>query len=79
MQISKNACSEIISQHLHFYNTTRDSLFSLVRGNFIQVDVFYQEISYEEIQQNKGFECLSLLSEVINQEICIDSVDKSKI
>ena len=34
------------------------------RENFIQVDVFYQEISFEEIQQNKAFEFLSLLSEV---------------
>ncbi len=34
------------------------------RENFIQVDVFYQEISYEEIQQNQAFEFLSLLSEV---------------
>ena len=30
----------------------------------MQVDIFYQEISYEEIEQNIAFEFLSLLSEV---------------
>ena len=28
------------------------------------VDVFYQELSYEEIEQNVAFEFLSLLSEI---------------
>ena len=30
----------------------------------MQLDIFYQELSYEEIQQNIAFEFLSLLSEV---------------
>ena len=30
----------------------------------MQVDIFYQEISYEEIEQNIAFEFLSLLSEI---------------
>ena len=30
----------------------------------MQVDIFYQELSYEEIQQNIAFEFLSLLSEI---------------
>ena len=30
----------------------------------MQVDIFYQEISFEEIEQNIAFEFLSLLSEV---------------
>ena len=30
----------------------------------MQVDIFYQELSYEEIEQNIAFEFLSLLSEV---------------
>ena len=34
------------------------------RNNFIQVDIFYQELSYEEIEQNIAFEFLSLLSEI---------------
>lgn len=34
------------------------------RDNFIQVDIFYQELSYEEIEENKAFEFLSLLSEI---------------
>ena len=28
------------------------------------VDIFYEELSYEEIQQNVAFEFLSLLSEI---------------
>ncbi len=36
----------------------------LCRENFLQVDIFYQEISYEAIEQNIAFEFLSLLSEV---------------
>ena len=28
------------------------------------VDIFYQELSYEEIEQNVAFEFLSLLSEI---------------
>ena len=43
-----------------------ENIFFSFRENFIKVDVFYQEISYEEIQQNKAFEFLSLLSEVSN-------------
>ena len=34
------------------------------RNNFVQVDIFYQELSYEEIQQNVAFEFLSLLGEI---------------
>ena len=34
------------------------------RENFMKVDIFYQELSYEEIEQNIAFEFLSLLSEV---------------
>ena len=34
------------------------------RENFVQVDIFYQELSYEEIKQNIAFEFLSLLSEI---------------
>ena len=34
------------------------------RDNFLQVDIFYQELSYEKIEQNIAFEFLSLLSEV---------------
>ena len=30
----------------------------------MQVDIFYQELSYEEIEQNMAFEFLSLLSEI---------------
>ena len=36
----------------------------IFRNNFIQVDIFYQELSYEEIEQNIAFEFLSLLSEI---------------
>ena len=39
-------------------------LFFICRDNFIQVDIFYQELSYEEIEENKAFEFLSLLSEI---------------
>ena len=34
------------------------------RENFIQVDIFYPELSYEEIEQNIAFEFLSLLGEI---------------
>ena len=34
------------------------------RENFLKVDIFYPELSYEEIEQNIAFEFLSLLSEV---------------
>ncbi len=34
------------------------------RNNFVQVDIFYQELSYEIIEQQKAFEFLSLLSEI---------------
>ena len=30
----------------------------------MQLDIFYQEISYEEIEQNIAFEFLSFLSEI---------------
>ena len=36
----------------------------IYRDNFIQLDIFYQELSYEEIEQNIAFEFLSLLSEI---------------
>lgn len=35
-----------------------------LRENFIQVDVFYPELRYEEIEQNVAFEFLSLLGEI---------------
>ena len=34
------------------------------RENFVQIDIFYQEISYEQIEQNIAFEFLSFLSEI---------------
>ncbi len=34
------------------------------RRNFLHLDVFYQEMRYEDIQQNKAFEFLGLLSDV---------------
>ena len=34
------------------------------RENFLQIDVFYKELSYEKIEQQKAFEFSSLLSEV---------------
>ena len=34
------------------------------RNNFLHVDIFYQDISYEEVNQNVAFGFLSLLSEV---------------
>ncbi len=36
----------------------------LFRNNFLQVDIFYQELSHRIIQQNVTFEFLSLLSEI---------------
>ena len=36
----------------------------IFRNNFIQVDIFYEELSYEEIEENIAFEFLSLLSEI---------------
>ena len=36
----------------------------ICRNNFIQVDIFYEELSYEEIEENIAFEFLSLLSEI---------------
>ena len=34
------------------------------RNNFLQMDIFYQELSYEEVQQNVAFAFLSLLGEI---------------
>ena len=39
-------------------------MFLYYRNNFLQVDIFYQELSYEEIEQNIAFEFLSLLGEI---------------
>ena len=39
-------------------------LFFHFRNNFIQVDIFYEELSYQRIEQNIAFEFLSLLSEI---------------
>ena len=36
----------------------------ICRKNFIQVDIFYEKLSYEEIEENIAFEFLSLLSEI---------------
>ena len=34
------------------------------RENFLHIDIFYQEISYQQIEQNIAFEFLSFLSEI---------------
>ena len=34
------------------------------RENFVQVDIFYQELSYEQLQENIAFDFPSLLSEI---------------
>ena len=36
----------------------------LFRENFMQVDIFYRELTYEVIEQHIAFEFLSLLSEI---------------
>ena len=41
-----------------------DPLLLYCRENFIHIDVFYQELNYEEIEENPAFEFLSLLSEI---------------
>lgn len=38
--------------------------FSFQRDNFLQVDIFYKQLSFEKVTQQKAFEFLSLLSEV---------------
>ncbi len=45
------------------FKISHDSFLTL-SDNFIQVDIFYQELSCEVIRQNKAFEFLSLLSEI---------------
>ena len=40
------------------------SIYIYFRKNFVQVDIFYQELSFKEIEQNIAFEFLSLLSEI---------------
>ena len=47
-----------------YADTTVFFSFLPTRNNFVQVDVFYQELSNEVIEQNIAFEFLSLLSEV---------------
>ncbi len=39
-------------------------LLSYHRNNFIHIDIFYKELSFERIKQNKAFEFLSLISEI---------------
>ena len=34
------------------------------RNNFIQLNIYYEELSYEKIEQKKSFEIESLFSEV---------------
>ena len=42
-----------------------ESLLSVYcRKNFLQLDIFYKELSYSKIQQKKAFEFGSLLGEV---------------
>ena len=40
---------------------SRDVRFS---GNFLQVDIFYKDLSYSRVEQQETFPFLSLLSEV---------------
>ena len=37
---------------------------SVVRQNYIKIDIFYKELSYESVQQQVSFAVLSLFSEV---------------
>ena len=37
---------------------------SFFRDNFLQVDIFYKEVNYEEITQSPSFGLISLFSEV---------------
>ncbi len=39
-------------------------MFSTCRTNFINVEIFYEALSNQVMEQNKAFEFLSLLSEV---------------
>ncbi len=41
-----------------------ESFFLYFRKNFLQVDIFYSELSYEVITQQKAFEFESLLGEI---------------
>ncbi len=38
--------------------------FAIYRKNFLLVDIFYQELAYQQIEQHPAFEFLSLLSEI---------------
>ncbi len=41
-----------------------DNRFLPFRANFLHLDIFYKELSYEVVEQTPAFELLSLLSEV---------------
>ena len=41
-----------------------NAAFTHYRKNFLQVDIFYKELTYEQITQQKAFELLSLFSEI---------------
>ena len=40
------------------------NLLYINRNNFIQLNIYYEELSYEKIEQKKSFEIESLFSEV---------------
>ena len=42
----------------------RQLFFCVDRKNFLELDVFYQDLSYEVIEQQRAFEFESLLGEI---------------
>ena len=55
-----------MSTHLYLKETNLTSQHEAVCSseNFLQVDIFYKDLSYERVEQQPSFPFLSLLSEV---------------
>ena len=54
-------------------------LITIYRENFLQLDVFFRELSYEHIQQQVAYSIFALLCEYINKNLCFSYYDKSSL
>lgn len=50
-----------IQPAINGYNQIIKSLFFFYRNNFLEVNIFYRQLSYEEITQHEAYDIFALL------------------
>ncbi|OWF41244.1 degenerin-like protein del-10 [Mizuhopecten yessoensis] len=59
-----HSCLDQMEDHLSNYVTSTQVDHNVIMDNYLQLDIFYREMNYEEIRQQKAYDIFSLLCDI---------------